>query len=1430
VLAIVIAFAFGQPSVSQVKTTYRYDVLGRVTSATDPAGRTVVYQYDPAGNRMSLGNGAAPGEILVSAFMASSNRGGFSGLNAAAMRDLAFNLTTSAHVTASDSLAFVQADLGAPKSIDHVDIAAPDRALAGGGVDALNGARVEYSLDTVNWTSGPLVGGALAGVYKTIALGGVQARYVRLVKSGAALGVGDFRFYSTAKEANQAPVAVDDTRTKLNKDEPVTFDPRLNDTDANRDALTITAVSPAAHGQTSFTGAGVTYTPDTGFIGDDTFTYTIADDRGGFASANIKVTYNNPTSGPGNHDPVAQDDGGPNARIFIPYAAGFETPYIRVLDNDSDPDGNTLSVVSAGPVQHGLLSIVDGVIRYFPRADQFTGFEDFPYTISDGYGGTATARVWVRIGNTYPQAVDDQASTYQNLSVVISPLANDYDVEGDPLSLLVLFQPAHGSVSQLGNDVVYTPSPGYAGPDNFTYYIADGRGGTSSAAVYVTVNAGSPNHPPLARNFFSAASRAQIIDDLPVNLYVTAGSTDPDDDPITISSFTQPAHGVVTLPSPSSPYVTYKSAAGYLGPDSFNFTISDGRGGTSTATAYLEVIHFNNSAPEARADSYTVQHDQTTWLGVRSNDFDANADDITIVAVTQPGHGSTAITSGASGTAVNYTPTAGYTGPDQFTYTIADPHGARSTATVTLTVMGNMPPVAVNDAVTGRYNEMIVLNHLLDNDSDPNGDLLNFVSVTQPSHGALRSGGSYAYLYTPTVGFVGVDTFTYTITDGWGQNATATVTITVPPDPPPVARPDSFTIDYNTSATFDVLANDSDPTNDPMSITAVGQPAHGTAVIANGKIAYTPTHGYSGADSFTYTVADDKGGATTATVSIMVVHSSNRSPSAVNDSYATPVNTANTLTPQANDTDPDGDALMVTVIGTPAHGVAVITSGGAGVRYTPQTGYLGTDSFDYTVSDGYGGQASARITVTIMPNNRPPTPLNDSAGLLVANTTATIPVLVNDTDPDGDALSIAAVGAPAHGVTTIVGNTITYAPAANYSGQDSFTYTVSDGKGGLATATVNAVVTINHPPVARDYGPVTLKNRAWLPLTSMVTDPDYDPITVTSVGVSLHGASLIKDAAGVDYTPPANYSGPDSFTYTVSDGRGGTATANVLVNASTSYAPYTGDRRVNLVQGVTSELYLDGGNPNASGWSYGVLTAPTHGTMSTIGPYGLFTYTPAYDYTGPDSLKFTISDGRGGTYSGWLYITVVQSAEHRPVVQADGPFNTAFNTPITLTTLLNNDSDPDGEPLEIVGVVQGTGGRAALVDSHTVVFIPDNNFSGSNASFSYYVTDGKSPPILGAVSITVGSGNHAPSAAADVATAVSGAATMIDVLSNDSDADGDTLSLSAVGTPGHGTAVISGTKVLYTPAAGYSGSDSFSYTVSDGKGGSTSATVTVTVT
>ncbi|WP_290901346.1 tandem-95 repeat protein, partial [Aquabacterium sp.] len=382
--------------------------------------------------------------------------------------------------------------------------------------------------------------------------------------------------------------------------------------------------------------------------------------------------------------------------------------------------------------------------------------------------------------------------------------------------------------------------------------------------------------------------------------------------------------------------------------------------------------------------------------------------------------------------------------------------------------------------------------------TDVDGDTLTFAKGSNPAHGTVTVDDKGNWTYTPNKDYNGSDSFTITVSDGKGGSATATVDIGVNPvnDPPKFDTPTAGNGDPETGhykATTDedkpvsgkVSATDVD--GDTLTFAKGSNPANGTVTVdAQGNWTYTPNKDYNGADSFTITVSDGKGGTATATVDIGVTPVNDPpkfdTPTEANGDPATGHYKATTdedkpVSGKVSATDVDGDTLTFAKGSNPANGTVTVDDKG-NWTYTPNKDYNGSDSFTITVSDGKGGTATATVDIGITPVNDPPKfedptsgnpNIDPVTGHYTAKTDEDKPVSgkVSATDVDGDTLTFAKGSNPANGTVTVdaQGNW-TYTPNKDYNGSDSFTITVSDGKGGSATATVDIGITpINDAPI-----------------------------------------------------------------------------------------------------------------------------------------------------------------------------------------------------------------------------------------------------------------------------------------------------------------------------------------------------------------------------
>ncbi|HVF06439.1 MAG TPA: Ig-like domain-containing protein [Frankiaceae bacterium] len=771
------------------------------------------------------------------------------------------------------------------------------------------------------------------------------------------------------------------------------------------------------------------------------------------------------------------------------------------------------------------------------------------------------------------------------------------------------------------------------------------------------------------------------------------------------------------------------------------------------------------------------------------------------------------------------------------------------------------PPDADNDAYnTGEDTPLTVAAPgVLLNDSDPDGDPLTAGDASDPANGSVTLDADGSFTYTPDANFHGTDSFTYTANDSYQDSAPATVTITVTPTADaPVATDDAAATTEDAATTIPVLGNDADADGDALSVSAVDTTGTSGVVTNNGvNITYDPngmfeylTTGQTATDTFTYTVSD---GTLTDTATVTVtVTGVNDAPVATDDVATTSEDTPVVVNVLANDDDAEGP-LTVTAVSGATNGTAT-NHGDGTVTFTPAANFSGTGTFTYTVTDSNGVTDTATVTVTV--NGTPDAPVaTDDTASTSEDASTVVPVLGNDADADGDALSVSAVDTTGtSGVVTNNGVNITYDPNGMFeyltTGQtatDSFTYTVSDGTL-TDTATVTVTVTgVNDAPVAADDTATTAEDT---PVVVNVVANDADdegPLTVTAVGNATNGTATNNNDGTVTFAPAANYAGPASFTYTVTDSNGvtDTATVTVTVNAVND-APVANDDAANAGENAAAGTVDVLANDTDVEGSLSVSAVDTTGTSGVVtnngtdvsyDPNGMFEYLAAGE-TATDTFTYTASDG---TLTDTATVTVTITGANDAPVGNDDAYGTLENTPLTVPApgVLTNDTDDDNGAVKTAGNESDpANGTVVLNANGSFTYTPDEAFTGTD-TFTYDVTDGTATDSA-TVTITVTPPNATPTADATSESGNEDGGAITVTLSG-SDPDGDALTFDAF-TASNGLVTVPGavscsgatpnvcsTTVTYTPSPNFFGTDSFTYTVDDGTIDSAPATATITV-
>jgi large repetitive protein len=1101
-----------------------------------------------------------------------------------------------------------------------------------------------------------------------------------------------------------------------------------------------------------------------------------------------------------NLTPVARDD----ARTLAEDAAEVS---IAVLENDELGDAPT-AISAVSPASHGQVALRGGTIGYTPAAE-FHGADSFTYTIRDPDGQTSTATVTLIVVSVddVPAASADIAVVAEDGEVSIDVLANDTGLGDAPVSVASVSVGFHGTALVVGDQLHYTPLANYHGPELLTYTIRDGDGETASAAVTIEVT--SVNDVPAA-----SADVAITAEDTAVEVDVLANDQVADA-PASLSSVSAPAHGSVAITAAGT--VLYTPEADYHGADGFSYTLSDGDGELATA-AVTVAISAVDDVPQALADTAAVDEDAEVTIAVLANDKGLGDAPVTIVDVATPAHGNAILT----GDQVRYVPAPNFNGDDAFRYTIADADGQQSTAEVTIAVAPkNDTPTAADDVIA--VDEDSVANTVMVEGNDQLGDAPTALAlVAAPAHGTATVTGEFL-LYTPDANFHGSDSLRYSLTDADGEVTEAAVAITVNAvNDVPVAVDDAASVDEDSSVTISVRANDSGG-DEPVMITALSAPERGTALLIGNDVQYLPEPDWFGLDSFTYTITDADGETSTATVRVTVA-SVNDTPAAQDDAFTVMEDSGNTTFSVLRNDAGLGDApVAIAAVTAAAHGSAAALAGE--IHYTPAPNFFGVDSFQYTITDGDGERATALVTVTVLPVDDVPVAGDDAFTVAEDSVANAFEVLSNDDLGDAPSL-LSAASDPPHGVAAIVGGLVLYSPDADYHGADAFTYTIVDADGQSATATVTIdVASVNDTPVAvADTAAVLGNTTVVVPVLANDTQLGDAPISITAVSTPNSGAAVIEGTS-IRYLPNRYFTGAASFTYTIRDGDGEEATATVTIDVtSVNLTPVAVGDTVTLAEDSTALIAV---RANDSGGDAPVVTAtvsdPPHGTAVIVG--NDVRYNPDPNYFGPDSFSYTIRDSDGETATATVVVTVTP-VNDTPSAQVDS-FTVAEDSGGTLLNVLANDLGLGDAPISFVTFSDPPNGTVVIVGNQ-LQYTPDPNYNGTDA-FTYRIRDLDNQQSTTSVFVTVTQVNDPPTAANDAFTVTAGVATSLNVLNNDRDIDGNPLTLASVSTPSVGTVTISANAAVYTAPAGFAGVATFTYVVTDGRGGSATATVTVTV-
>jgi DNA/RNA endonuclease G (NUC1) len=507
----------------------------------------------------------------------------------------------------------------------------------------------------------------------------------------------------------------------------------------------------------------------------------------------------------------------------------------------------------------------------------------------------------------------------------------------------------------------------------------------------------------------------------------------------------------------------------------------------------------------------------------------------------------------------------------------------------------------------------------------------------------------------------------------------------------------------------------------------------------------------------------------------------------------------------------DNDVSRVTAS---AKTIAVIMPNVQGIRNNAWTGYLTTvDQVEALTGYDFFANVPDAVENSIEAGVNGANPPGAENQTVIVNEDTAQPITLSAVSPNDAPLSYAVLSQPMHGALSGTAPNLTYTPASNYYGSDSFSFNASNGSKSSNTATVSITVNaVNDTPTANGGAIVTDEDTASAPFVFSGGDAEGDALTYEIVSNPAHG---IISSAGV-YTPAANYNGADSFAFVAKDAVSQSipATVSITVNPVND-APSANGGTISTDEDTPSSAYsLTGVDVDNDALTFEVVAPPAKGTFNqTTG-----VYTPNPNVNGDDSFTFVAKDAVSQSAAATVKI-IINSVNDAPRAIAQS-IAADEDTP---KAIVLSGSDDDNDSLTYLVVAEPAHGTFA-----NGVYTPAANFNGSD-SFAFKANDGSIDSPAATITIAVSPINDAPQADAQSVTADEDTAKSITLSGSDIDAENTPLTYTIVGQPAHGTLSGTGAQRSYTPAADFNGTDSFTFRVNDGSLNSDTAAVSIEV-
>ncbi|ELB7599250.1 tandem-95 repeat protein [Vibrio parahaemolyticus] len=1231
----------------------------------------------------------------------------------------------------------------------------------------------------------------------------------------------------TVTPVNDSPVAVDDT-TSIQEDTAVTIDVLTNDTDVDGDKLSIESASvPKEQGTVEVVDGKLVFTPAENFNGDAEIAYTVTD---GELTDEAKVTV---TVNPVNDVPTIKVEA---VESITEDAVSTDTVVATLTVRDTDTPEDQLTV-SLENNSNGYFVLVGNEVKLTQAGVDAVNNDELNLkdltisaSVSDGVNPTANGSdslIVNRVNDapTIDNVILDQVLAEDFASYTID--LNDAFKDSDSALNFSVFGNSNVLVSIENGIATISPTADWNGSETLTFTATDPSGESISQTVNFTV-------APVAD---IVADKATVVEDTPTIIKVLGNDTfEGDGKVVSLDTNNGPANGTVSINPDGS--VTYTPNDNYVGKDTFTYIVTSG-GVSESTTVNVDVTPVND-APMAKGDIATTQEGTAVTIDVLPNDTDVDGDKLSIQSASAPeAQGKVEIVDGK----LVFTPAENFNGDAEITYTVTD--GAltdQATVKVTVNAVNDTPIIkvdAVESITEDAVNTDTVVATLTVRDTDTPEDQLA-VSLENNSNGYFVLVGNEVKLTQAGVDAVNNDelnlkdlTVSASVSDGVNPTASDSDSLVVNRvnDAPTVENAiadqvlsedfDAYTIDLNE------VFKDSDSS---LEFSVSGNNSIQISIV-NGVATITPTADWNGKETITFTAKDPSGESISQTVNFTVAPVAD----IVADKATVVEDTPTFIKVLGNDTF-EGDDKVVSLDANsgPANGSVSVNPDGS-VTYKPNENYHGADSFTYIVTSG-GVSESTTVNVDVTPVNDAPVAKADTA-VTDEDTPVTIDVLPNDTDADGDKLSVESASVPKEqGTVEVVNGKLVFTPAENFNGDAEITYTVTDGQltdEAKVTVTVNpvndaptikvdAVESITEDAVSTDTVVATLTVRD--------TDTPEDQLTVSLENNSngyfvLVGNEVKLTQAGVDAVNNDELNLKDlTISTSVSDGVNPTANdSDSLIVNRVNDAPTVENAIADQVLSEDFDAYtIDLNEVFKDSDSSLEFSVSGNNSIQISIVNGVATINPTADWNGKETITFTAKDPSGESISQTVNFTVAPVAD----IVADKA-TVVEDTPTIIKVLGNDTFEGDGKVVSLDINNGPANGTVSVNPDGSVTYTPNDNYVGKD-TFTYVVTSGGVSEST-AVEVNVTPVNDAPVAKDDIATTQEDTAVTIDVLPNDTDVDGDKLSIQSASVPeAQGKVEIVDGKLVFTPAENFNGHAEIIYTVTDGEL-TDEAKVTVTV-